>query len=70
MTAPSEAQPRLYTIKQVAAYLQVHPVTVRKWIACGVVSVVRVGPVGFGVRITAAELARMISCARRADSTA
>jgi excisionase family DNA binding protein len=46
-----------YTIKQVAAELQVNPITIERWIKAGKINVVRLGY--HTVRITEEELNRI-----------
>jgi excisionase family DNA binding protein len=50
--------PRLFTVDELAAYLQLHPVTVRRLIASGDLRVVRFGR---SIRITEDEVGRFVS---------
>lgn len=59
MDATSPAVVTYYTVREIADLCRVHPVTVRKWVACGVVQVVRVGPAG-RIRIPVEEIPRII----------
>jgi excisionase family DNA binding protein len=52
------ATPRLFTVDELAAWLQLHPVTVRRLIASGDLRVVRFGR---SIRIAEDEVARFVS---------
>lgn len=49
---------RLWTVAEIAAHYRLHPDTVRKWIRCDVLKVVRVGPAG-EIRVPAGEVTRL-----------
>ncbi len=48
----------LWTVREVAAFFHLHEYTVRKWIRCGAMAIVRVGPAA-RIRITEAEVRRL-----------
>lgn len=48
----------LMTVAEVAALYGVHDVTIRRWIAKGLMGIVRVGPGGRVIRITRVEAMR------------
>jgi len=48
------ANDRLYTVEEIASFLNVHPETVRKWIKSGEIKAIRLGgPAGYRVTQTA-----------------
>lgn len=51
--------PRLLTVNGAAAYLAVHPSTIRRWIAAGILPASKIGPAGL-VRIKPKDLDKLV----------
>ena len=49
----------LWTVEQVAAYLQLHPETIRRWIRAGKLAAVRLGSNRAGLRIHESDVTRL-----------
>lgn len=52
--------PEIYTVREAAERLRVHPVTLRLWLAQGRVRGVQVGGAGSSWRIPASEIERLL----------
>jgi len=55
----AEIDSELWTVEQVADYLQLHPETVRRWIRAGKLPAVKLGSNRAGLRIHEADVAKL-----------